>query len=195
MPRLHALARPLVIGDPAVLERASGSGRRHATDAGPGRHCAGRGRPIPAGHPVPAGRGDHWAICRRYRPGIGRRPRRPRRIRVSDDGRRAGARRPHRRHHDPATEQTGPPSERRQPSRSHRDPGRTLRRGRSRDDALPGDERPDAGESPRPQRRAATGLGVVHVTLHVALKRVFELVDDRTPSSPRSASPIRRCGP
>ncbi len=32
------------------------------------------------------------------------------------------------------------------------------------------------GGSPAPSARHATGLGVVHVTLHVALKRVFELV-------------------
>jgi 4-phospho-D-threonate 3-dehydrogenase / 4-phospho-D-erythronate 3-dehydrogenase len=34
----------------------------------------------------------------------------------------------------------------------------------------------DAGEPGAPQTRRGTGLGVVHVTLHVALKRVFELV-------------------
>ena len=34
----------------------------------------------------------------------------------------------------------------------------------------------DASEPPAPAARRGTGLGVVHVTLHVALKRVFELM-------------------
>jgi len=35
---------------------------------------------------------------------------------------------------------------------------------------------PGGGESPAPAARRGTGLGVVHVTLHVALRQVFELL-------------------
>ena len=85
-PRLHALARPLVIGDPAVLERALDAGRRSARRSRVQVVAAPEeADPTPRRHPVPGGRGRTCAICRESPRGR-RRAGRPRRLRVPDDG-------------------------------------------------------------------------------------------------------------
>ena len=106
-PRLHALARPLVIGDPACSSARStlvdrGGHMRIQTVAAPEE-----ADPSALVIPCLAVAANHGDLSR-GRSGIGRPSRRPGRLRVPDDGRRAGPGRPHRRHHDPAAQQTWP---------------------------------------------------------------------------------------
>ena len=93
MPRLHALGRPLVIGDPVVLERAlklAGGPTRIRVQVVPTPEEADPSAFLIPCLNVPGNHDDLSEVA----PGVVD-PRRPRGVRLSGDGYRPGPRRPH----------------------------------------------------------------------------------------------------
>ena len=138
--RLHALARPLVIGDPAVLMRALrlvGAENKTRIDVVTAPEDADPGPEVIPCLAVAVEGVDLTEVA----PGVVD----PRAGRAAYEYLTTAASlaidRPHRRNHHAALEQAGPPPERRPSPRSHRDPRGILRRGRPCNDAVPGNTR------------------------------------------------------
>ena len=176
-PRLHALARPLVIGDPGVLERAVALVDGTARTASPDRRRARRGRPVRRGSSRAWRSRRTMAICREVAPGIVD----ARAGRAAYEFLTTAARLALEGRIDAITTLPLNKQALHQSGVSH--PGHTEILAEYcgvADHAmmlyLETNARPAASEPPAPAARRGTGLGVVHVTLHVALKQVFELV-------------------
>ena len=175
-PRLHDLARPLVIGDPAVLERALALVGSSRPNARPDRRRAGGGRPFAAGHsrawPSAANLGDLSQVA----PGIVD----ARAGRAAYEFLTTAARLAMEGRIDAITTLPLNKMALHQSGVSH--PGHTEILAEFcgvADHAMMlylETNASNASGSPAPPARRGTGLGVVHVTLHVALKRVFELM-------------------
>ena len=174
-PRLQRLARPLVIGDPVVLERAVALLGPRRSIARPGVASPEEADPSPRRHSVPCRRGDSGDLAD-VRPGRvdARAGRAAYQFLTTAAGLAMAGR------IDAIT--TLPLNKLALHQAGVVHPGHTeilaefCGVARSRDDALPRDRSTACASRRREGARRGTGLGVVHVTLHVALKQVFELI-------------------
>ena len=144
-PALHAMARPMVIGDPDILERAARlvvpGGDLDIQVVGAPEEAAPSPRTIPCLPVMERVRRSDRGPAR-----DGRSPCRPRRLRVPECRDRSRSRTSHRRDRDAPAEQAGTARGRRGSPRAYGDPGRTLQGPGSRDDAVSRD-RPGRHES------------------------------------------------